>query len=95
MEPKPLVLMCNCCYLICQTLLDQIATLPGNNIDSFLLNFRSTKNLLSEVEKKIFVQAAFESDIARNIKYRFVQLMSSAKHRGVILPRLRWGRTLL
>ena len=67
--------MCTCYDLIYQTLLDQITTLLGNNIDSFLLHFRSTKKLSSEVEKKIFLQAALESNTVRNIIYRFVQLM--------------------
>ena len=44
-----------CFDSICQTLRDQIETLPN---------------------KKIFVQAALESDTVRNIKYRFVYVMN-------------------
>ena len=44
-------------------------------MDSFIFNFRSTKKLSSEAEKKNFLQAALESDTIRNIIYRFVQII--------------------
>ena len=85
------LMSCTSYDLILQTLFDQIATLLGNNIDNFFLNFRSTKKLLSEVEKKIFVQAALEADTDRNIIYRFVHVRQVGN--GVrSLHRIQFGK---
>ena len=43
---------CTCCNLICQALLEQIETQLSNNIDSILLNFRSTKINCRKLRRK-------------------------------------------